>query len=491
MTIELTLLWFLIGGVLVLYLWKGVLDVRNAFAPPLIVAGLMFNSFILAYFEFDESTLTYLLDPYYYSIALLYGLFCLVMFSVTYEMGVAREAKRAAHVENADYVPQRLLIAYVSALSLVGLYAQYYVASFSGGLTAYYSQAHGAAGDWENISGYIHALPSILWAALAIAFTLHMTAPKSSRYVLALVIVLVAALGANTFLFGNRNGMIRFMIILGGVYVFVKRPTFIKSLPVIGLLIGAAAVTQVIAYIRGDLHLGSDVGLMDAISNYFSRREEAGGKLTINYDSGAGHELFFNIAVIQTSLINSLYDFGLDYLFPIVNFVPRGWWPGKPNQVEFNGLLMFEAVRQTTGWNPGNGAAYGALGHTFVAFSWFGSLLWGLLGYVSGKTFARARRFPSIMNMGMLLSVNIALVFWITQSYNAFFWAWFITACSYFGLRLFARLSIGKNGAKSRASVGQYHLRGRFLPSERLPPLPINNATWNHQSQHMHAARSD
>lgn len=430
--------WIALLGILVFYGLRILKDVRFVFAPPLISIMLICGILIKSWFDFDDYAIAALLNMDYYFMTLVYAILCMVMFSLAFEYAFAKTRNAPQKICFGDRIPAPIVAAYATCIAAMGLWAINYVANTAGGLLAYYSETHGAAADYTQISGYIHGLPNFLWAAMAIFYIMIIAERNQSLPVVILFAALLLLLAAHTFLFGNRNGIVRAVLFLGGTYVFARRPSLIKSAPVLVLIAFGILAVMIIPYIRQYTHLGSDVSISEALEIFAHQREKNDGYTYINVKDGGGHEFFFNVAAVQATWVTGTYDFGASYIYPIINFIPRSIWPGKPYEINF-GVNIFDLSYFVTGWWAGEGAAISALGHSFVAFSWFGSLVWAVIGYWSGTIFGRAWAYPGFMNLGALISCFIALVFWGTQSFSAFFFAWFFTYMPFFGLSVIGR----------------------------------------------------
>lgn len=448
---EMWILWACLGGFVVFYALRPLQDTTNMFAPPLIVALLTFGILVKSYFDFDDLSKAVLLNVDAYIMTLAYAVLCMIVLCLAYEAGVRRPSDSKSSTE-VDELSRTVVTGYVILIGLIGFGAQYLIVGSAGGFAEAYSQAHGAGMGYENQSNYLNALPNFMWPALLIGYA-TMARKGRSPILLAATVVIGAALFAHTFLFGNRNGIIRFCIILGGAYAFIHRPSLKKSLPLIGMLLFGALTVDIIGRIRGDLHLGSDVSLVDAISNYFTEQKERGGYKYINWEAG-GHEFFFNVAVVQSAWQMGTYDYGAQYIFPFINFIPRAWWPDKPIEFQFV-VDYFELSRSVTGWDPGAGAAPSCVGLSFLAFSWLGCIPWGIFGYVCGRIVRAARDEASLMNLGWLISCLLGSIYWGTQGFSSVFFAVFFTIMPFYGLRVLA--------AFRRSSAPQHGLPKRGL----------------------------
>ena len=203
-------------------------------------------------------------------------------------------------------------------------------------------------------------------------------------------------------------------------------------------------------HIRHSTHLGSNVSVLDAISDYWNGSHQP----TYVDRTSTGHELFFNVAIIEAASKTGQHDWGAAYLYPIVNFVPRAVWPDKPSWYTF-GTNPFEVVQASSSWRVRNGAAINQVGLSFFSFGWLGSLLWGIFGWVSGRLFARARDNPTLLPLGFYASILLASVYWGTQSFMAVFFGWFYVALPFVGLAIFCRLLVKPNQGMQHRFVEQ------------------------------------
>jgi hypothetical protein len=432
--------WTLLVAILAFNGVRACTDTRYLVAPPLILCGLISGVLIKSYLVFDTPTLDRFLAHDYYIFSMIYAIICLLFYNVAFHVGL----RRRAQVERQMYVDRMrasVVAAYVTALTIIGFGAQAIISQQAGGLLAFYSKPHGSAVDYREISGYLHALPNFLWPALMIA--LFIDKPKAiyiRLYFLIITWILVAALAFHTFSFGNRNGVIRLTLVVGAIYLFRRRPTLPQAAPYLLLSAFMAVVVFVLPDLRDSLHLGAERTLLEGLADYWQKHVVSGHGKEITGDA-AGHELFFNVGVLEAAWRTNTYSFGADFVYPILNFIPRAWWPEKPYEVDF-GVNYFELVYHTLGWSPGEGAAINAVGWTFLSFSWAGCLVWVLMGYVSGRVWRRAMEAPTVEHLGPLMAAVLATVYWGTQSFSAVFAAWFFTITPFWGLRLLRSVSV-------------------------------------------------
>lgn len=436
---EIWLLWTILGAFVLYHGARAFRDTRSLFSPPLIVSLLVFGTLVKSYFMFDDITIDALLDHDYYLMTMVYSALCLGLYSIAFARGERACRTGGARAVRLEELPPRYLVYCVAVVAALGFGAQWIVASHAGGWIAFYSKSHGSAVDFTQISGYIHGMPTFLWAALLIGYVALWRLRGPWRLPLLVMTVFIGcALFLHTFFFGNRNGVIRFCIFLGAPYVFIARPSFRRALPLVIALIVGVAIVQVLPHLREHLHLGAEETIAQGLASYLENLHASGGRQRLDPDR-AGHELFFNVGVVQAAFVSGTYDFGAQFAYIPISFIPRFLWPEKPYEVDF-GVNYFDLVSEVLGWSPGAGAAICAIGFSFLAFSWLGCVLWAIMGYVSGRAVSAARREPSLWNLGNLCAWLMANIYWGTQGVTAVFAGWFFTFVPFLVLRGIARL---------------------------------------------------
>lgn len=429
-------LWTCLGAFVAFYAIRIAFEPREMFAPPLLLSLLLFGIFVKSYFEFEELVLAVYLDPDGYQLTMLYACICLLLFCFLYDLARKMRVKATSRAAMVEGISDRTMTAFVAVFGMIGMGAQWYVASQAGGLVAYYSSAHGSAVDVTDMSAYIYSLTNFMWPAFLLG-VIRLVKNRWYMPLLAVTCVIGAALFAHTFLFGNRNGIIRFCILIGGTYAFIKRPSIAKSLPLLAFLALGVAAVLIVGELRNHLHLGAETSLSEAIAERSQGRAPNEAKHEFGVEYG-GHELFFNVAVLQASWLTGQHGNGIAYVWPIISFVPRAWWPGKPTDSTVS-VDFFRLVENTLGWSPGKGGAINAVGQSFLELSWYGCLVWALLGFACGRIFQSAMVQPNTLNIGSLMACLLAVIFWGTQSFYGVFFAWFYTIIPFYALSVYTR----------------------------------------------------
>ena len=441
---EIIILQVILVSIFLYIFLKSINDYKYLFSPVAIVSYSIVNTFVKDYYEFPEYVKDFFLDEYYYKLTVIYAIICIISMEYFFSKSVSKYNKilknRSSNLITIDAdqtIPRHVLTTYVTLLAVIGLGAQYLVALYSGGLISFYSSAHGSAGQWDKISAYLYSLPNFLWPALLISYV-TLKKGRGGRFLMFLSILIASFLAVHTFLFGNRNGVIKFVLLFVSAYAFLERPNIKKVIPILVFAALGVALVEILPQIRQHLHLGSDMTFWEAVQEYLTKGRT---ELRVYRNQHIGHELFVTVAIVQSSIITGVHDYGMKYIFPLINFVPRALWPDKPTVIDF-GVDIWNLIYEGTGWYPSLGAAYGAVGHSFLAFSWFGVIAWMMIGHQAGKLFAKAAQNPNIFNLGYFFAILVACVYWSVQAFMAFFFQWLFMALPIWALKILARYFI-------------------------------------------------
>jgi len=103
------------------------------------------------------------------------------------------------------------------------------------------------------------------------------------------------------------------------------------------------------------------------------------------------NEFLYHCAMVKTNVETGVYQYGTGYLSLLTHWIPRRWWPSKPELGEgwFGNILHL--IPTVTGWRMSIGASAGGLAEVFNQFGWFSPLFWGLLGWLAARMLRRAR----------------------------------------------------------------------------------------------------
>jgi hypothetical protein len=444
-------LWLCLLTPLAWYALRALRHPVELFAPPLLVAFAFSGLYVFNYLAKPTWVIELFLRPDAYRLLLALTALDLVAFLLGHEL-----ARRSAPPERgALIIPEGLLPFWSLILVVVGFAALAAFVAASGGFWAYYGAPHGSGGAWEESTAYLYSLPSFLFPATYLLLARRLTARRTS--VLADTL-LVAALGYVVFqavVFGNRGDTIRVCLVLGVSYLTLRprRPGRVAG---VGLLaIVSLAAVLVLPYLRSALHLGAEADIQEALAGIVDA--------DATHPDVSGDELFLAAGLTQAVRKLGLFEWGLRWLFVLVNFVPRLWWPEK--HVYFASRLVdaFEVAGNEAGYMVSPGAAWGGVAEGFLEIGWLSPLLWLILGVTGGRLWTRARSGRDVLQVGYCIGFLIGMVYSVTQGLGAGFYNWFFFAMPIWGLGLLAR------SLRPASMNGAPHTNGRFASPPGKP----------------------
>lgn len=299
-----------------------------------------------------------------------------------WSMGRARGSRRILGAERSPS-NQKLALAggtlFAAALTLQAIF----VAS-SGGLAAFYSSVHGAAGDWVNNTAWLYFGWYLAYPGTALLLMASVRA-KSRLYWFASAVA-VACILANAILITSRGALFCSAAVTGlSPYIALgRRPSKGKVL-LAGAVVGCA-VLLLVGY-REYVHLGASFAGAPSLSEALMTTSRVSSE---SVQAGeAPTEFLYHAAVIETMDRTREWAYGLPYLYLLViHPIPRMMWPDKPYQV---GLGVDGArVASVMGWTRSGGSAYGLVADFYVQCGVASVLLWFALGFVSRRMLSRA-----------------------------------------------------------------------------------------------------
>jgi hypothetical protein len=378
-------------------------DLRELLSPTTItIAGFVWL-YAIGYIGLDPLTkASYLSEDGYLKILIL------ALFStVALWLGEARAHPGSRPLPGIDV---RLLGGFGMLSIGVGLLGWAYFLILSGGFFEYYSSMHGWAGAWAETTAYVYAAPNLICAGAAIL------AWKQSRRRLGFAgrTCLWAAIALLTFdaiVAGSRGHLLRLLLLACIYLMFWRRrqsaPTLLP-LVIVGLLPVAFVL---VPFLRSATHFGAERSLAEAVQ----MAVEAVSGLS---ESGPGHEVVYAAGAVQAAWEQGIMDFGYHWLHPLVNVVPRLWWPDKPYAAEFS-IDVPILIWRSHNWFPPPGAAVTGLADAFLRFSWGSPLAWYGIGWVGGLFFRRARERQDVGSVAYFYCYVVGLLHMITQGFNA------------------------------------------------------------------------
>lgn len=277
------------------------------------------------------------------------------------------------------------------ALSLIGISLFVLFINESGGVTHFYSAAHGAHGAWAEQTAWVYLGKLLVFPGLAMMlFAALRSRPRLAWWIGIGAVAITTLLHA--VLTGSRGTFFPLVAVLGiTFYVATRKMPSTKTVITGGALV-AVAVLALVAY-RGELHLGdSDVEMTGSFGEkVLSVSQVSDAEMTARV---VHSEFILTAGIIDAIDRSGRPNWGSNWLYLVtVHPIPRILWPDKPYGWNI-GLTSWELANYL-GWEPTIGAAPSLVGDTYRQFGILAAIFWFLLGWLSRRLFERARQTDS------------------------------------------------------------------------------------------------
>jgi hypothetical protein len=370
-----------------------------------------FFLYVVAYFALDARSRTELLSNDGYLLVLTLACASWLFFYTGYRLASGTGAARfpALDLHRTEIIA--LLYIATAALGWAVFLDR------SGGFAAYYGSPHGAAGAWAETSAYVYTLRMLFFPALYLLIALHLQA-KPSPIGTALMVCVAGFLLIDAWWQGSRGTWVRLLVValVATLLLDLSRKFLRKrALILIPVAVGLIILTP---YIRNAMHLGAERSVLTAVEDVLGEVNPLAGSAP-----GEGNELVFASALVSSAATTNAVDYGYQWIYPVIAFVPRFWWPDKPLSLDWS-IDYRELVFSRQGWLVAPGAAPTGLADAFLRFSWFSPLVWLFLGLWGARLWSRGNEGQHPTDVGFLCAYHIGLVYMITQSFEAAFYGW-------------------------------------------------------------------
>lgn len=223
----------------------------------------------------------------------------------------------------------------------------------SGGLEHFYSAARGA-GDYQENTAYLYNLRWVcIPAANLVLVEIFFNRLPGAKKLIAVALVGVSI--AYSFVIGQRSGLLAFGLTLAAVWFYAHRgrPRLWVRLALI--LLPFYLAIGVVGLSRSEFHLNST---FLNTSDLF--RESPGTILQTTgqnfFYTGSDPDNNHQEPVLYLGVLHAVpdlvdYDYGQPYLNYLVHWIPRLWWPDKPN-FRLEGVRRLENAMQTNLQGP-------------------------------------------------------------------------------------------------------------------------------------------
>jgi len=389
-------------------IWK---DPREVLSPLAVVTMGFFFLYVVAYFALDARSKAELLSNDGYLLVLTLACASWLFFYIGYRLASVPSRARFPALD----LQRTEVIAFLYIVT-AGLGWAVFL-DRSGGFAAYYGSPHGAAGAWAETSAYIYTLRMLFFPALYLLIALHLQA-KPSPIGTVLMAGVACFLLADAWWQGSRGTWIRLLVValVATILLDLTRKVLRKRALIIPPIVVALIVLT--PYIRSAMHLGAERSVLTAVEEVLGEVNPLAGSAP-----GEGNELVYASALVSSAATTNTLDYGYQWIYPVIAFVPRFWWPDKPLSPDWS-IDYRELVFSRQGWLVAPGAAPTGLADAFLRFSWFSPLVWLFLGLWGAPLWSTSKTGQHPADVGYLCAYHIGLVYMITQSFEAAFYGW-------------------------------------------------------------------
>lgn len=421
--------WFFLLGAAVSQGLRVLRDAREALSPyTIVIFGFAFL-YVVAYLALDGDTKISFLNSTGYLAVLVLAILGTVSFVLGFRIG-----RRGLSLSRLPTLSARAIRTCGLALVVIALSGWFAFISRTGSIFEFYSAVHGEAGTWAETSAYLYNLRLFLFPGLFWLFVIFLHG-QASRTLTAIMVALAVFLVLEAWLLGNRGDWLRLMVVAGVPLLFLDmNRTIPKLIVVLGMMLIIALIVF-LPYIRTATYIGSDVNVFEAASLILTEYNPLAGSTP-----GQGNELIVASAVVESARDLAVIDYGLAWLHPLINFVPRFLWQDKPYYSEWS-VNIWDLVQKSQGWIVAVGAAKTGVADAFLRFGWISFIVWVPIGIWGGRLYQQVRQIQSPILAGYLTAYLIGLIYMVTQGFKAAFYAWFFFFVGIYGVQLLHRLS--------------------------------------------------
>lgn len=244
--------------------------------------------------------------------------------------------------------PRGALFPYALVLFLIATAGEAVFIGRSGGFEHFFSASRGA-GDYQGNTAYLYNLRWLCVPAGAIILVeIFSNQLRGAKKLLGASLIGLAI--AYHFLIGQRSAMLIFGLLVAAAWFYAHRSHPRTSLRLALIFLPFYLAIGFIGLFRGEFHLHSS---FTKTSGFFQQSETTILK-TISKNfiyTGSDPDNPHQEPVLYLAVLNAVpdlvdYDYGEPYLNYVVHWIPRLWWPDKPN-FRLDGAKRLEGALQT------------------------------------------------------------------------------------------------------------------------------------------------
>jgi hypothetical protein len=421
--------WFFLLGAAVSQGLRVLRDARKALSPyTIVIFGFVFL-YVISYLALDSESKASYLSSTGYLVVLAMACLSSMFFYLGFHIG-----GRGSSLGRLRMLSARTTKVFAILLVGIALSGWFVFVSRTGSILEFYSAVHGEAGKWTESSAYLYDLRLFLFPGLFWLFILYLYR-QASRPLTSIMVATALFLVVEAWLIGNRGDWLRLMVLAGVPLLLLDVPRVPMKRGVVLVMMAIIGIIVLTPYLRVATHLGSDVDVLEEARSALTSYNPLAGSTP-----GEGNELIVASAVLQSARDLGVIDYGLAWLHPVVNFVPRFIWQDKPYYTEWS-VNIWELVQKSQGWIVAVGATETGVADAFLRFGWLSPLVWTPLGFWGGRLYRRVCEAQNPVLAGYLTAYLLGLIYMITQGFKAAFYAWFFFFVGIYGMQLLHRLS--------------------------------------------------
>jgi hypothetical protein len=251
------------------------------------------------------------------------------------------------------------------------------------GLIGFYSFTRSGR-EFSETSAYWYLLFNTCYPGIALAVAAMVLSPRHRTAGHTGLLLLLSALIVVPLLTGARRGP-TFVAIMACFFSFaaVRRKPI---QPVVVLSVLGVAGALVLVQVGARRVTYGEGGTWQEYLETVRFDEVLGGRAR----QSADNEYFNHCQMLEANLRTGVYQYGTAHLAALLNWVPRAFWPAKPER----GTGFFpEALRQMErdeSSNLGVGGGWGVVADSFNNYWYFFPLFWMGIGWLTGAAFLKA-----------------------------------------------------------------------------------------------------
>lgn len=353
-----------------LVVWQLARSLRNpamALGFPTVVGLLWLYFYVILPYQFVRQA-TGALDPNILVIAQFQALLAYCSLLAGWHYGLAgRQAHRPQSTPTFDL---DRLWGWGVGLQLFGLVAGY--------------TFHASGRLPSDSSAYWYMLPQFCFPGMSLCAAVLTLVPRLRKTENYLIFVTLALLTIWPYLFGARRGPTFVAIIALTFSHLLMRPRLPRAGQIYGILIASGFLLMCLVTARNVLY--QEGGTWTAVFEQIGFQDVIDDRTKTTGDN----EFYNGCLLVEADLRTGKYQYGTTHLAMLVHWIPRSWWPGKPQRNQGFFPSAMDEIAASEQSDLGIGGAWGAVADTFDNYWWFFPVFWFVTGWGIAAIYRRA-----------------------------------------------------------------------------------------------------